>query len=414
MKFALLSDSEYNDFASQQDRLFLPQTAEYGRVRRREGMRVDYPAVRADDGTVLAAGLLTYQPWKRFFLRAQLVYGPTLDWRNREVAGFFLDHLEAFLRKNRRVLSLRLNPPVAKAYYRDTTKTGDAEIGTATTALLASHGYQHVDKEFSEQADVQVRFIYTKEIAGKDFEEIADSLTPTMRRQVKHVGRYGVSVKFLGPEDFEIFERLHESSRERTHMAPISAASARLYKDLLREMGPERSLLLVAYASPAAYLKEINANLEQLGKQIAKNERPPETTKKVRALKELNNQRDSQLRAREGASRLLAQYGDNVPFAAVLAYRCGNEIVQLLRGLNKDFTVYNRDYPIESALLRWAADRGDITMYNTFGITGDFSRDAEDYNVLEYKRKLDGNVEEFLGMFVKPLSLLAGPLGAIS
>lgn len=110
---------------------------------------------------------------------------------------------------------------------------------------------------------------------------------------------------------------------------------------------------------------------------------------------------------------LADRYGDNVPFAGVLAFRSGNEILQLLRGFNKEFTTFNRDYPIESALLRWAADR-DFKVYNTYGVSGILDDSAPDANVIAYKRKLDGNMEEFIGTYMLPVSPLARVLGALA
>ncbi|MDE1653743.1 lipid II:glycine glycyltransferase FemX [Actinotignum sanguinis] len=409
MHFTTLTAEEYASATRHSSRLFLAQLPEYGQWRTEQGDTVDYVGVR-EGSELRGVALITYQPWKKLFTRAIITNGPTLDWEDAELVDFFFTELKGYLAAKKRVIALRITPNVPAAFYTDTDKMADSALGTRVTAQLSAAGFQRVAVDPNDPADIH--FIYTKDIAGKSFEEIADSLTKTMRRQVKHVGRYGVEVRTGGVELWETFHQLYESSRERTEMAEISDYSAHLYTAMMEKLGPERAFLAIAYAHPATYLEEITANIARLDEQIAQNSTEPHTRKKAGALKELGNQRASLVKQETEARDLAQRYGTSVPFAGVLAFRWGDELVQLLRGFNKDFTTYNRDYPVESTLLRWAAAH-DISTYNTLGISGIFDESAPDYPVLEYKRKLNGNVEEFIGTFALPLRPEARLTGAL-
>lgn len=409
MHFTTLTAEEYASATRHSSRLFLAQLPEYGQWRTEQGDTVDYVGVR-EGSELRGVALMTYQPWKKLFTRAIITNGPTLDWEDAELVDFFFTELKGYLAAKKRVIALRITPNVPAAFYTDTDKVADSALGTRVTAQLSAAGFQRVAVDPNDPADIH--FIYTKDIAGKSFGEIADSLTKTMRRQVKHVGRYGVDVRTGGVELWETFHQLYESSRERTEMAEISDYSAHLYTAMMEKLGPERAFLAIAYAHPATYLEEITANIARLGEQIAQNSTEPHTRKKAGALKELGNQRASLVKQETEARDLAQRYGNSVPFAGVLAFRWGDELVQLLRGFNKDFTTYNRDYPVESTLLRWAAAH-DISTYNTLGISGIFDESAPDYPVLEYKRKLNGNVEEFIGTFALPLRPEARLTGAL-
>ncbi|MDE1656253.1 lipid II:glycine glycyltransferase FemX [Actinotignum sanguinis] len=409
MHFTTLTAEEYASATRHSSRLFLAQLPEYGQWRTEQGDTVDYVGVR-EGSELRGVALITYQPWKKLFTRAIITNGPTLDWEDAELVDFFFTELKGYLAAKKRVIALRITPNVPAAFYADTDKVADSALGTRVTAQLSAAGFQRVAVDPNDPADIH--FIYTKDIAGKSFEEIADSLTKTMRRQVKHVGRYGVEVRTGGVALWETFHQLYESSRERTEMAEISDYSAHLYTAMMEKLGPERAFLAIAYAHPATYLEEITANIARLDEQIAQNSTEPHTRKKAGALKELGNQRASLVKQETEARDLAQRYGTNVPFAGVLAFRWGDELVQLLRGFNKDFTTYNRDYPVESTLLRWAAAH-DISTYNTLGISGIFDESAPDYPVLEYKRKLNGNVEEFIGTFALPLRPEARLTGAL-
>lgn len=404
-----MTAEEYASATRHSSRLFLAQLPEYGQWRTEQGDTVDYVGVR-EGSELRGVALISYQPWKKLFTRAIITNGPTLDWEDAELVDFFFTELKGYLAAKKRVIALRITPNVPAAFYADTDKVADSALGTRVTAQLSAVGFQRVAVDPNDPADIH--FIYTKDIAGKSFEEIADSLTKTMRRQVKHVGRYGVEVRTGGVELWETFHQLYESSRERTEMAEISDYSAHLYTAMMEKLGPERAFLAIAYAHPATYLEEITANIARLDEQIAQNSTEPHTRKKAGALKELGNQRASLVKQETEARDLAQRYGTSVPFAGVLAFRWGDELVQLLRGFNKDFTTYNRDYPVESTLLRWAAAH-DISTYNTLGISGIFDESAPDYPVLEYKRKLNGNVEEFIGTFALPLRPEARLTGAL-
>lgn len=48
------------------------------------------------------------------------------------------------------------------------------------------------------------------------------------------------------------------------------------------------------------------------------------------------------------------------------------------------------------------AKRAQIDRYNFYGITGDFTPDAKDYGVLQFKKGFGGYVEELVGDFIYP------------
>ncbi|OCA93278.1 lipid II:glycine glycyltransferase FemX [Actinobaculum suis] len=430
-EFVSLSEEAYANAVTSQVsrgsyRFLLPQLPEYGQVMsRHDEKQIEYLAVRergsaesanpatGAHGEIVATALVYYQPWRKLFRRAIITYGPVLDWDNEPLVRFLFTELEKYLSVRKNVVSLRINPPVAKAYYQDIEKTAESEQGQAVHNFLTSQGFVRTTKEFYDQPDIPIRYLYTKDIAGKSFPEVADTLRGTMRRQVKHRGRYGVEVEFSGAENWDVFHKLYEASRERTDMEELSGSSAQMYRDLLATMGPQKAFIGLAYANPEEYLAQLQADSQDLETRIAKLEEPPATGKKTRALKELRNQQQASTRRIAQISQLLNTYGPGrIAFAGALAFRCGDELVQLLRGFNKDFGLFNRDYPLESALLRWACEN-QIRIYNTFGVSGIFDDSAPDAAVLEYKRNLHGNIEEFIGTYTLELSTLASPLGAL-
>lgn len=404
MYFVRLSLEEYADFAVRQGRLFLPQTPEYGRVKAKQGLAVEYVGVRDESTHLVAAGIIVIQPWKKLFQRAVMNYGPAANWDQLEVANTFLEGVSKFLRhRYPRVLAFQISPLAPARIYRDVTVTEDPAPGPDLDNLLTGRGFRRIDQEFYENPDIQIRYIYTKDIEGLSFDEATATLSKTLRRRFHNEGRYGVQTRFLTSDDFGVFNQLHESAAERTDMAEISSGSRDFYQLLMDELGPDRAFLCVAYFSPARYMKQIvaehRASVERrevlLGRPVTKN--------RDREIAQIEERLDTLAGHSQEASQTYDTYGDTeIPINGALSFICGNELILLLGGMDKRFAQFARDYPVERAMFKLACDKG-LSVYNTFGISGQFGADAIDSQVLTFKRLLKGNVEEFIGTYNLPL-----------
>ena len=59
-------------------------------------------------------------------------------------------------------------------------------------------------------------------------------------------------------------------------------------------------------------------------------------------------------------------------------------------------------YRLQWEMTKFALENG-IERYNFYGITGDFSEDAEDAGVQQFKKGFNAHVEEYIGDFIKPI-----------
>lgn len=59
-------------------------------------------------------------------------------------------------------------------------------------------------------------------------------------------------------------------------------------------------------------------------------------------------------------------------------------------------------YRLQWEMIKFAKEHG-IDRYNFYGVTGDFSEDAEDFGVQRFKEGFNANIEEYIGDFVKPI-----------
>ena len=74
----------------------------------------------------------------------------------------------------------------------------------------------------------------------------------------------------------------------------------------------------------------------------------------------------------------------------------------LSSGSNPKYNEFMGAYKLQWEMIKFSLDH-HIDRYNFYGVTGDFSKDAEDYGVQQFKKGFNAHVEEYIGDFVKPI-----------
>ena len=100
------------------------------------------------------------------------------------------------------------------------------------------------------------------------------------------------------------------------------------------------------------------------------------------------------------------QYPEPIILATAL-YLLGDdrEMLYLFSGAYEEFMHFNGPYAIQWAMIQMALEMG-FERYNFYGISGNFSEDADDYGVYLFKKGFNGRVEERVGDFILPVSNL--------
>ncbi len=406
MELMRLSAQDYRTFVDAQERCFYTQLAEYGAVRESEGFAVERVGL-VDGGAVRGVATIVHLPWKKFFRRAVVPYGPVLDWRDQALVQDFFEQLLNWVAKDKRVLSLRVNPLVKRRNYSDISPGSTTEEARLFDEVMVGLGAERVEREFYHSSDVQVRFAYVKDLEGLDFEAAVASCNQTVRTAFRKAGTNGVEIRFLGPEEFDVLEDVMAHTAERTDMESVSQSATSYYRDLMNRMGSDEVLAPVAILNCSRALREIAEEREQVLPRIAGLEETERTAqaqgrelgkKQRNQLKELRSRVEVLDRRSKETEEVRSEHGDEVVLAASLFVHSPHELVYLLSGSYSQFQSYHGIYLIHRAMFKWSIER-DVRWYNMFGITGDFGEDASDAGVLHFKRQFNGDVEEYVGTY---------------
>lgn len=88
--------------------------------------------------------------------------------------------------------------------------------------------------------------------------------------------------------------------------------------------------------------------------------------------------------------------------AAALYIYNDHEVYYLSSGSNPRYNTYMGAYRLQWEMIKFAKAH-NIHRYNFYGITGDFSENAEDAGVQKFKAGFNAHIEEYVGDFIKPI-----------
>lgn len=419
MRFVRLHDASYERFAADAERMSFTQLPGYVATRRGEGQRVE--VVGVVDGNperLLAAAAVVMQPWRKFFFKANLVFGPTFADYSPEAEEAFYRGLVGWLKRTPRVVALRVVPMVVRAHYDDVERGPETERAKRVDALLAELGATHLDKDFNDSPDIQTRFVYVKDIEGMDLAQVTKSAGQQVRTAFNRWGTNGVEVRFNSPEDIGVLGDILTHTAERTGTTPPTRSELNYYRDLALKLGPEEAFFPVAVLRPAAYLAEIAAEREQVEAKVAdlaEREAALAAEGKVlgkkqrNQLKELRSRLEVLERRQTETQAVRAEHGEEIVLAASFFIHSPHELTYLVSGAYAQFNDYYGIYFIHRAMFEWAT-RHDVRWYNFFGMTGDFSDAASDAGVVHFKRQFKGDAEEYVGTYDIPIRPLCAKL----
>lgn len=420
MQIVELTESAYADFVSGVPETSFAQMPGALEARARQGVKVGYVGLADADGKVLAAAAIRFQPWKKVFQRAVIAYGPTFADYSPEIAEAFVSGLLAHLKKKRTVLSLRMNPTLVRRRFEGDEPGPTSSAASTFDAVIEAHGGRRVVRRSGEGYDVQVEYVYIKDLEGMDFPAAVKSMAQPMRTGFNRHGTPGVSVEFLTPEQFPVLQEVLDHTADRKDMSDYSASAHRYYQALMETM-PEQVFAPVAVLDVPVYLEGIESELKDVEAKAAELEARREALeaegkvlgkKQRNALNELASRRKVLEDRAAVAREQQAEAGDRITLAGAFFVAAGNELVYLLSGAYRKYQSYMGVYLIHREMVKWAIENG-ITRYNTFGVSGDLTENAPDAGVLAFKRQFNGHIEEYAGTYDLPIRpFLAGRLGA--
>lgn len=401
MKFVNLTRQELDEFSKQKDS-HITQLGVHYDLKQHENIETHIVGVK-ENNDIIAACLLTATPVMKVFKYFYTNRGPVLDFSNKTLVMFFFKELKNYAKQNKG-LFLRVDPYVM--IHKRTHDGNIIETNEENLKLideLKTFGYQHQGFIKGSDSILQIRFHSVLDLSGKDEESVLKDMDHLRKRNIKKVLKNGVKVKFLTKDELHIFRNF---MRDTSEMKDFFDREDAFYTNRMDYYG-EHVLAPMAYIDFKAYIPELTSEQVQLEKNIAKYnkeiEKKPDQKKYVNMKREAEQRLVSIKEKLKEAQELQAVHGDTLPISAAFYFVSPYEVIYHAGGTSKEFRHFAGSYAVQWTMIKYALEHG-IDRYNFYGITGDFSKDAEDAGVVQFKKGFNADVIEYIGDFIAPIN----------
>lgn len=402
MKFIKLTREAFGKFADEQAYSHFTQMAVNYDLKIAEGADVHLVGVINDENKIIAAGLFTAMPVVKIYKYFYSNRGPIMDYHNEELVKFFFTELKQYL-KQYKALHLRIDPYVPHQLWNHDGEVLESYDTQHIFDILKSLGFTHQGFTTGFHPIHQIRWHSVLNTAGKTEKEVLNSMDSLRKRNIKKVIKNGIKVRDLSIDELHIFRQFMDDTSGKKEFVDRDDT---FYKNRLQHFG-DRVRMPMAYIDFTTYIPELMAEEQEVQAQITKAqvelEKKPDTKKWKNVLSSSETQLKSVQEKLAEAKELQQQHGDTLPVAAAFYLINPFEVVYLAGGTSNEFRHFAGSYAIQWDMIKYAMETG-INRYNFYGISGDFTDDAEDAGVIKFKKGFNADVIEYIGDFVLPIN----------
>lgn len=379
-----ITAEEHDEFVKTSPQTNLLQSSDWAKIKDNWGN--ERLGVYQDHKLVAVASILI-QPLPLGFTMLYIPRGPIMDYQNSELVAFMLQSIKTYA-KSKRAVFAKFDPSLFLRKGLIGQETSDQEATLAIIQSLKECGVEWVGRTEDMGETIQPRF--QANIYKEYFTE--DQLSKSTKQSIRTARNKGVEVIFGGTELLDEFAALMKKTEARKG---IHLRGRDYYEKLLTTYAGQSYITLsrINLAQRLASLKE------QLEKNQAEASRFNEKTKPGK----IDNNRQEKERLEEEIQFLLQELKagqEIVSLSGTLTLEFGGTSENVYAGMDENFRRY------QPAILTWyetaqhAFDRG-ATWQNMGGVENQL-----DGGLYHFKSKFNPMIEEFVGEFNLPTSML--------
>lgn len=403
MKFVNLTSEEFEQFTSENFSHYTQSSIHYNNRLKTKG-DVHLVGVKDDQEDVIAACLLTEARSLKFFKYFYTHRGPVMDFNNLVLVRFFFKSLTAYLKKHN-CLYVLVDPYVLENLRQPNGEIIESFENRALIKTMEELGYKHQGYTVGYDTMSQIRWLSVLNLKDKSEDQLLKEMDYQTRRNIKKTYEMGVKVKTLPIEEtdtfFELFKMAEEKHGFKFREEPYFVEMQKTYED--------HAMLKLAYIDLQDYLDTLQTkhqNLNQQLKDVEKTlEENPNSKKNKTKHTQVKQQFDSNARKIRQTKEKIAEEGQVLHLAAALYIYNDHEVYYLSSGSNPKYNAYMGAYRLQWDMIQFAKEH-NIDRYNFYGVTGDFSENAEDAGVQKFKEGFNAKIYEYIGDFIKPIKPL--------
>ena len=379
-----ITAEEHDEFVKNSPQTNLLQSSDWAKIKDNWGN--ERLGIYQDQKLVAVASILI-QPLPLGFTMLYIPRGPIMDYQNSQLVSFMLQSIKTYA-KSKRAVFAKFDPSLFLRKGLIGQEAKDQEATLAIIQSLKECGVEWIGRTEDMGETIQPRF--QANIYKEYFTE--DQLSKSTKQAIRTARNKGVEVIFGGTELLDEFAALMKKTEARKG---IHLRGKDYYEKLLTTYAGQSYITLsrINLAQRLASLKE------QLEKNQAEASRFNEKTKPGK----IDNNRQEKERLEEEIQFLNQELKDGqeiVSLSGTLTLEFGGTSENVYAGMDENFRRY------QPAILTWyetaqhAFDRG-ADWQNMGGVENHL-----DGGLYHFKSKFNPMIEEFVGEFNLPTSIL--------
>lgn len=391
MKFRELSIDEYKKFIKNYKNSNFFQDNRMDNYSKLKGYISYYVGVEENESVVAAARLLAKKS-KFGKYNFSSPRGLLVDYNNFELLEFFVNNLKKYI-KTKNGLVLKIDPYIIHKSRdidgNETKKIDNSNIVNNLKKLGFIHGGFTRGYDLSGQG----RWYFVLDLENKSLDDIQKGMKANHRNIIRKAEKYGVEIKQIEYNDLPTFKHITEDTSARIGFSDKSL----VYYQTMYDSFKDEVKYLIAYLNVDKYKEKLKEELE-----INQNKYKLLSDTTTGKAKELKITIDGLIKRLDESNHLKEK---QIPISCAMFMLYNGEVDYLFSGSLSEYKNLYAQYLIQWHMIKYAIE-SNYKKYNFFGISGIFDKKDSEYGVYEFKKGFGGVVEELIGDFYLPTSIL--------
>lgn len=391
MKFRELSIDEYKKFIKNYKNSNFFQDDRMDNYSKFKGYISYYVGVE-DNKNIVAAARLLAKKSKFGKYNFSSPRGLLVDYNNFELLEFFVNNLKKYI-KTKNGLVLKIDPYIIYK-SRDIEGSETKEINNSNIVNnLKKLGFIHGGFTRGYDLSGQGRWYFVLNLENKSLDDIQKGMKANHRNIIRKAEKYGVEIKQIEYNDLPTFKHITEDTSARIGFSDKSL----VYYQTMYDSFKDEVKYLIAYLNVDKYKEKLKEELE-----INQNKYKLLSDTTTGKAKELKITIDGLIKRLDESNHLKEK---QIPISCAMFMLYNGEVDYLFSGSLSEYKNLYAQYLIQWHMIKYAIEN-NYKKYNFFGISGIFDKKDSEYGVYEFKKGFGGVVEELIGDFYLPTSIL--------
>ena len=394
MELVKLDEKEYRNYWENHPQKTFLSSPEIGKLREKNGWKVDYVGHLYENKLVGAAMLLSH---KRRFGKYEYYCprGVLTDYNDEKMLTLFLENIKKYVEEHNGYI-FRMDPYIIN---KERDIDGNIVKNGIDNSIVKKYLKKLDFRKVKEEDMEQVGWMFSLDLENKSEEDILKGMKPNTRNTIRKTEKIGIELKELKIDELDKFMDIMEQTGNRKN---FNVRKLNYYKDMYELFHDKGEIkYIITTLDLKKYIHDIRNTKKEKKEQLEKLKNA-KYNDGIR--KQLTNEIESLKNKENDTEELMKRSGkDEIILSGSMFMLIKPEIIYLSSGNYEEYLHFNSQYLIQWEMIKYGIKNG-FKKHNFYGIPANINEHPKNYGIYEFKRGYGGYVEELIGEYEVPIS----------